>query len=127
MPPIGTAVGLPPGAPDGVRAHAEPHAELEQPRKGAGRGQSGHETLQDAEPRIGLHDANEPSDGSCGHQTVRIEHDREVVARPPALAEIADIAGLEAGVVRTATVANGDARTPGGRERGEMHLLGRGD
>src|SRR6476660_9824875 len=35
--PIGPAIGLPPGATDGPRTHAEPHAELEDAREGAGR------------------------------------------------------------------------------------------
>ncbi len=35
-----------------------------------------------------------------GHHAVGVEHHREVVVLAPALAEVADVAGLEAGVVR---------------------------
>ena len=97
--PIGPAIALPPGAADGVGAHAEPHAELEDAREGAGRGQPDDEALQDAELRVGLHDAHQPQHRIRGHQAVGIEHDREFVLRAPALAEIADVAGLEAGIL----------------------------
>ena len=96
--PIGPAIALPPGAADGVGAHAEPHAELEDARERAGRRHADHEALQDAEPRIGLHDAHQPQHRVGGHDAVGVEHDRELVVLAPALAEVADVAGLEAGV-----------------------------
>ena len=44
-----------------------------------------------------------------GHDAVGVEHDGEVVVLAPALAEIADVAGLEAEVVRAAAVGHRDA------------------
>ena len=60
--PIRPAIALPPGAADGVGAHAEPHAELEHARERAGRGQADDQPLQDAELGIGLHDAHQAQD-----------------------------------------------------------------
>ena len=62
VPPIGPAIGLPPRAADGVGAHAEPHAELEDAGEQARRRQADDESLQDAEPRIRLHDAHQTQD-----------------------------------------------------------------
>ena len=92
--PIGPAIALPPGAADGVGAHAEPHAELEDAREGAGRRQADDQPLQNAEPRIGLHDADEPQHGVGGHEAVGVERHGELVVAAPALAEVADVAGL---------------------------------
>ena len=78
----------------------KPHAELEQPRERARRGQADHQRLQDAERRIGLHDAHEAQHRFGGHEAVGVQRDREFVCVAPALAEIADIAGLEAGIHR---------------------------
>ena len=80
--PIRAAVGLPPGAADGPGAHAEPHAELEDARERAGRRQADHQPLQDAELRIGLHDAHEAQDRGRGHEAVGVERDREFVLMP---------------------------------------------
>ena len=98
VPPIGTAIALPPGVADGVGAHAEPHAELEQARESAGRRQTDNESLQNAEIGVGLHDAHEPQDGVGGHEAVGVEHHGELMLCPPALAEVADVAGLVAGI-----------------------------
>ena len=78
-----------------VGAHAEPHAELEDPREGAGGRQAHDQPLKDAEPGIGLHDANQTQHRAGGHQTVGVERDREIVVAAPALAEIADVARLD--------------------------------
>ena len=51
--------------------------------------------LQDAEPGIGLHDPHQTEDGVRRHEAVGIERDGELVAAAPALAKIADIAGLD--------------------------------
>ena len=83
MAPIGTAIALPPGAADGVGAHAEPHAELKEAREGAGRRQADDEPLQNAELGIRLHDAHETQDGVGGHEAVGVERHGEFVLRCP--------------------------------------------
>src|SRR5262249_50859676 len=98
--PVRPAIALPPGAADGVGAHAKPHAKLEDAGKGAGRRHPDYQALHDAEPRIDLHDAHELEHEVDGHHAVGIEHDCEVVVLTPALAEVADIAGLEPGILR---------------------------
>ena len=60
--PVGAAIALPPGAAERVGAHAEPHAELEDAGEGAGRRHADDQALQDADARIGLHDAHQPQD-----------------------------------------------------------------
>ena len=92
--PIGPAIALPPGAADGVGAHAKPHAELKDAREGAGRGKADDQPLQNAEPGIRLHDADETQNGIRRHETVGVERHREFVLGAPALAEVADVAGL---------------------------------
>ena len=57
--------------------------------------------------------AHQTQHGVGGHQAVGVEHQREVVMLAPALAEIADVAGLEAGVVLAAAVGDRDAAAPG--------------
>src|SRR5215218_8553387 len=125
--PIGPAIALPPRAADGVRAHAEPHAELEDARKRAGGRHADHEALQDAEPRVYLHDANEAQNRLGGHETVGIKRDGKLVPAPPALAEIADVAGLEAGVDRTAPIGEGNLPSPGAGKRIELGSFCRRD
>ena len=98
--PIGPAIALPPGAADGVGAHAEPHAELKHPREGAGGRKAHDQALKNTEPGIGLHDANQTQNGVGGHETVGVERHREIVLAAPALAEITDVAGLVAGIDR---------------------------
>ena len=125
--PVRPAVGLPPGAADGVGAHAEPHAELEDARKCAGRRHADDQALQDAELRIGLHDAHEAQHGLGGHQAVGVEHQRVVVLIAPAVAEVTDVAGLEAGVHFTPAVGERDAAAPGVGQLGEVPGLDGGD
>ena len=121
--PIGSAIALPPGAADGVRAHAEPHAELKDPRKGAGGRKAHDQSLKNAEPGIGLHDANQTQNGVGGHETVGVERHREIVFAAPALAEITDVAGLVAGVDRAAPVGDRDPVAPARGQRREARLL----
>ena len=92
--PIGPAIALPPGAADGVGAHAEPHAELKDARERAGRGKADDQPLQNAELGIGLHDADETQNGVGRHETVGVERHREFMLAAPALAEFTDVAGL---------------------------------
>ena len=127
VPPIGTAIALPPGVADGVGAHAEPHAELEQARESAGRGQADDQSLQDAEIGIGLHDAHQPQDGVGGHEAVGVEHHGKFVICPPALAEVADVAGLVAGIDVAPPVGDRHAAAPGCRQRREACFFLGGD
>ena len=110
--PVGAAIALPPGRADGPGAHAEPHAELEEARERAGRGQADDEALQNAELRIGLHDAHQAQDRRRGHEAVGVERDGEFVLAAPALAEVPEVAGLEAGVVGAAAIGHRDAAAP---------------
>src|SRR6516165_10441375 len=102
--PVWSAVALPPGTADGVRAHAKQHAELEDAGKRAGRRHPDDQALHDAEPRIDLHDAHDLEHEVDGHHAVGVEHDCEVVVLAPALAEVADITGLEPDILRATTV-----------------------
>ena len=121
--PVGPAVALPPGAADGVGAHAETHAELEDARKGAGRRHADDQALQDAELRIGLHDAHETQHGIGGHQAVGVQRQGEVMLLAPAVAEVADVAGLEAGIHFAAAIGERNAAAPGVRQLREMPAL----
>src|SRR5262249_21316213 len=110
--PVRPAIALPPGAADSVGAHAKPHAKLEDAGKGAGRRHPDYQALHDAEPRIDLHDAHELEHEVDGHHAVGVEHDCEVVVLAPALAEVADIASLEPGILRATTVGQRDLPAP---------------
>ena len=88
--PIGSAIALPPGAADGVGAHAKPHAELKNARKRAGRGKAYDQPLQNAETGIGLHDAHQTQNGVRRHETVGVELYREFMLASPALAEFTE-------------------------------------
>ena len=127
MAPIGPARSLPPGDPDGMGAHAMAHAELEDPREGALRRLAGNQRLEDAEPRIGLHDPHQAQHRRGGHQAVGIEHDHMVVVAVGPLGELAQIACLEAGIRRPAPVVKESGAGMAKLERGEFALLGRGD
>ena len=52
--------------------------------------------LQDAERRVRLHDPHKAQHGLRAHEAVGVERDGEFVIGAPALAEVADVAGLEA-------------------------------
>ena len=54
-----------------------------------------------------------------GHEAVGVERHREFVPAAPALAEVADVAGLEAGVGVAAPVGDRDAPAPRVGERRE--------
>ena len=121
--PIGPAIALPPGAADGVGAHAKPHAELKDARERAGRGKAHDQPLENAEIGIGLHDANETENGFRRHETVGVERHREFMLAAPALAEFTDVAGLVGGVDRTAPVGDRDPVAPARGKRCETRLL----
>ena len=123
VPPIRAAIGLPPRASNRVGAHAEPHAELKDAGEQAGRRQSDDETLKDAKPGIDLHDPNKADDGICGHETVGIERDRKLVAAPPVLTKLADIAGLETGIHRAPSIADCDPIAPPCDQFGKLRLF----
>ena len=121
--PIGPAIALPPRAADGVGAHAEPHAELEDAREGAGRGKPDDQALQNAELGIGLHDADQAEHGVRRHEAVGVERHREFVFAAPSLAEVADVAGLVAGIDVAPPVGDRDAVAPARGQRCEARLL----
>src|SRR4051794_13052819 len=121
--PVGAAVALPPRAADRVGAHAEPHAELENARERAARRYPGDEALQNAELRISLHDAHEANNALRSHQAVGVEDDRKIVLRAPALAEIADVAGLEAGISLASAVTDCNARLKAAGQYSDLCLL----
>src|SRR5258708_1470376 len=110
--PIGPAIALPPGAADGVGAHAKPHAELKDAREGAGRRKAYDQSLKNAKLGIGLHDANESENGVRGHQTVGVERHREVILASPTLAESTDVAGLVTRVDHTTPVGDRNPIAP---------------
>src|SRR4029077_15659300 len=102
--PVRAAIALPPGAADGVGAHAKPHTELENAGKRARRGHADYQALQNPETGIDLHDAHELEDQFDAHGAVGIEHDCEVVTFAPARAEVADVAGLERDILAATSV-----------------------
>ena len=112
VPPVGAAVGLPPGTADRPRAHAKTHAKLEDARKGTGRRHADDKPLQDAELRIGLDDADHPQDGRRGHVAVRVERHHEIVGVSPSLEKVADVACLVARVGRSPPIGQGEAACP---------------
>ena len=59
------------------------------------------------------------STSADGHDAVGVEHDREVMLLAPALAEFADIAGLEAEIVGATAVGQRNPSAPGRGERGK--------
>ena len=127
MPPVRSAIALPPGTADRVGAHAEPHAELKDTGKGARGWHTDHQRLQNAQPRIDLHDAHQFEHELHGHDAVGVEHDRKIVVLAPAPAELGDIARLEPGIAGAAAVGEADAAAPGLREMGETDVFGCGD
>ena len=93
--------------------------------KARGGGQADDEALQDAEPRIALRDAHQPQDRIRRHETVGVEHQREIVIAAPARAELADVAGLVAGVDLTPAVDQRQLVAPLRGERRKRALLRR--
>src|SRR3954466_12716447 len=126
MPPIGAAITLPPCGAERMRAHAEPHAELEDARERTDRRQADDERLQYAEPWICLHDAHETQHRMGGHETVGIERDGKFVPGAEAFAKVAHIAGLERGVHGAPPIGDRDRAVPLFRESSEAQRL-RGD
>ena len=124
--PVRTTVSLPPCAANRVGAHAEPHTELEDTRKGAGRGQTDHQRLNDSEFRLRLHDPRKPQHRRRRHDAIGIERNGDVMRRAPALAEVLDITGLEAGIVAAPPVGDRNAALPCRRKFGKARVfLGR--
>ena len=125
--PVGSAIGLPPGAADGVGAHAEPHAELEDARERAGRRHADHQALQDAEPRIGLHHAHERSTASAVMTLSASSMTANSWSLPQRSQKSRMLPALKPSIVRAATVGERDAPAPGGGERREARVLGGGE
>src|SRR5262249_49735247 len=110
--PIWSAIALPPGAADGVGAHAQPHAELENAGKGAGRWHSNDQRLQDPKAGSDLHDPLELEDEVRRHEAVGIEQYCEIVMLAPARAEVSDISGFETDIVGATAVCQSDPAAP---------------
>ncbi|MND59351.1 hypothetical protein D3C80_505490 [compost metagenome] len=70
MAPIWSAIGIPPRRAHGECAHAMAHAELEHPRKPAGRRHADHKRLQDTDLGPRLHRCDKPDDRITGHDAV---------------------------------------------------------
>ena len=102
--PERAAIGRPPGGAHRVGAHPRPHAELEHAREGRAAGRADDEALENADLRMRLADANETHERFAVHQAVGVEWHHEVVGSAPALAEIADVAGLVARVLGAAAI-----------------------
>ena len=109
--PIGSLVALPPVLAGRPGPHPGAHAELVQPRKRRRGRQADGEVLRDAEPRVGLHHADEAKHRIRLHRGVGVEHQHEVEAGGVAVEEVHDVAGLEAAIARPPAI--GDARIAG--------------
>ncbi len=103
------------------------HAELEDARKRAGGRHADHQALQNADLGMGLHHAHEAHDLVARHQAVGIERQHEGEILAPAGAEVAHVAGLEAGVVGAAAIDDAPAIGIGGLPGFHRLLLGGGD
>src|SRR5262245_27446065 len=121
--PIGPAITLPPRAADGVRAHAESHAKLEDAGKRAGRRQAHDESLENPQFGICLHYPNERQDGLSSHKTIGIQRDGKFVFVAPLLAEIANVTRLVAGVDNTPAIGHRDTAVPDVGQLREALLL----
>src|SRR5262249_57575218 len=80
--------------------------------KGGGRRQGDNESLQNPQFRIGLHDPDQQQGCLGSHKAIGIERDGKFVLGTPLLAEIANVAGLEAGVDGAPPIRNRDAAVP---------------
>ena len=118
------AIGLPPGVADAEGPHAQPHAELEQARERAGRRHGGDEALQYADLRGGLHDAHHAQNCRRRHEAVGVERHAQLMVAAEPQAEVADIAGLEAGIDIAAAVGHRDPAVPRRRELAESFFFG---
>ena len=127
MPPIRTAVALPPRAAGRIGAHPVTHPELEDPGEGAGGRQADRQGLENAERRVSLHQPNQPHDRFAGHQAVGVQDDHVLEPVAPGGTEILDIADLLARVVGAAAIVK-TVRPVGDRlPRGEAAFLLGGD
>src|SRR5262249_44392656 len=104
--------GLPPCTANGVRAHAEPHSELEDPREQARRRQPDDKSLQDTQPGICLHDTDQAENGISGHEAVGVKCDGKLVTAAPPGAKFTHVAGLVSGIDCPSPVADSDAIAP---------------
>ncbi len=103
------------------------HAELEDARERAGRRHADHQALQDADLGMRLHHAHQAHDLVARHQAVGVERQHERVVLAPAGAEVAHVAGLEAGVVGAAAIDDALAVGIGGLPGRDGRFLGGGD
>ena len=79
--------------------------------------------LEDAEARIGLHDAGHFHDVRAVHQAVRIEHEHGFVAAAPGADEVADVAGLAVFVGLAAAVVDAAEAVEAAAEVGPRGFL----
>ena len=98
------AIPHPPALSHGVTAHAMAHAKLENTRKGGLGWHTDHKALENTELGIALHHPHELHNRIAGHEAVGIKRQHQFVVVAPTVTKRADIAGLEARVIRAAAV-----------------------
>ncbi len=79
--------------------------------------------LQNSEPRICLHQANQAQDRIRSHEAVGVERDRKFVIPAPSVTEIANIAGLISGIDGAPPVGRADAIFPSRGQLAETNLF----
>ena len=104
--PVGTFVALPPGLACRPGSHASAHAELEQARESRRCGKADGQVLHDCQTGIGLDRRKQAQDCGGRHFGVGVERQHELEPLGVVVEEIHDIAGLEAGIVRSSPIAD---------------------
>ena len=112
MSPVGSAIALPPGTAERIRAHSQAHSELKDPCKCARRRQPDNQALQNTQTRVALHDADHAQNRLRGHQAIGIQDQSEIEFVTPARHEILDVSRFESGVVRAASIADAHVWRP---------------
>ena len=118
--PVGPAIALPPGAADGIGAHAVAHAELEDARERADIRQADDQLLQDADLGVTLHDPDQADDRRTRHHAVGVQHEHVIEAAALTLQEFPEIAGLVAVIGRAGADSAADRGTTTWRASARM-------
>ncbi len=119
MAPVRPGRVLPPGLAGGPASHARAHAELEQPGKCRGGRQPDRQMLHDPEPGFGLHRPHQAQHRGRRHLGIRVQGQHKLELAGVMIQEVHDVAGLEAGILRPAAVADALRRGIGGTEGGD--------
>src|ERR1700730_144146 len=93
-----TAIALPPAGAEHEDAHAKAMAELKNPGKERRARQADGKALQDADPRVALHDSHEPNNSFTAHQTVSVEQDHKFIVVAISFTELMHVAALESDI-----------------------------